>query len=97
MGQTVGKATIHPGATPFVNLPKSLVQSLGQTVFKAAEGYGLSKNELKQVIHISLHEYMQLLSDSSLGECSSALFVLFNSDTPPGLNEELIVLLNSFL
>ena len=88
MGQTIGKARIHPGATSFVNLPKSLVHSLGQSVFEVSEGYGLSKNELKSIIQISLHEYMRL--SDSLGECSDALFALFFADTPPGSKEELI-------
>lgn len=88
MGQTIGKARIHPGATSFVNLPKSMVQSLGQSVFEVSEENGLSKNELKSIIQISLHEHIRL--SYSLGECSDALFALFNADTPPGSKEELI-------
>ena len=45
-------------------------------------------NELKSIIQISLHEHIRL--SYSLGECSDALFALFNADTPPGSKEELI-------
>ncbi|KAL3794334.1 hypothetical protein ACHAW5_009894 [Stephanodiscus triporus] len=89
MGQAIGKACIHPGAAPFVNLPKSLVQSLGGSVFEVAEGYGLSKIELRQIIHLSLHEYMRF-SDSSLDKCSDALFVLFSTYTEHESKEDLI-------
>ncbi|KAL9191598.1 hypothetical protein ACHAXT_001304 [Thalassiosira profunda] len=77
MGQTLGKAQVKPAARPFVNLPKSLVESLSDCVHEVAEGFGLSVGEVKQIAQVSLHEYFSRLSESDLDECSEALFALF--------------------
>ena len=81
MGQTIGKARIQSGAIPFINLPYSLVALLSQSVYEVAEGFGLDEDELKMIIQISLHEYFSRLSDSSIDECSEALFALFKPAT----------------
>ena len=77
MGQAIsaGRARIQPDAAPFINLPKSLVKTLQDAIYEVAEGFGLSKTELKQVVHVSLHEYLRV-SDDQRDECSDALFVL---------------------
>ncbi|KAL7535708.1 hypothetical protein ACHAXR_006679, partial [Thalassiosira sp. AJA248-18] len=82
MGQAIGKAHIQSGAKPFVNLPRSLVASLSQSVYEVAEGFGLGEDELKKIVQISLHEYFARLSESSIDECSEALFALFSADAP---------------
>eukprot|EP01083_Nonionella_stella_P220257 788242_1 len=85
MGQTLGKAQIHHDATPFVNLASSQVDTLSRCVYEVGEGFGLSRQELRQIIEISLSEYLKL-SKSSIDECSDALFALFNSSrtaSPP--------------
>lgn len=76
MGQTIGKTCIKTKAKPFVNLPRSLLETLSQSVYEVAEGFGLSSDELKQIIQISLHEW---LPESSIDECSEALLPLFST------------------
>ena len=95
MGQTIGKASIHPGALPFVNLPKSTIDTLRQCVNEVAEGFGLSRDELKQIIHLSFQEYIRILDSTTLDHWSDELFVLFSSDaqsvkSPKEQNDELI-------
>ena len=76
MGQTIGKTCIMTKAKLLVNLPRSLLETLSQSVYKVAEGFGLSSDELKQIIQISLHEW---LPESSIDECSEALLPLFST------------------
>lgn len=82
MGQTVGKACIHPVARPFTHLPKTAIYSLKQCVDEVAEGFGLSIDELKQIIHFSLQEYIRV-QHSTLDKFSEALFALFGVDAAP--------------
>ena len=89
MGQILGKACIKPAAVPFANLPKSVIVSIRQCVYEVAEGYGLSKNDLRTIIRLSLIEYLRL-SETNLGERSDALFDLLNAGSSPDSKEELI-------
>ena len=82
MGQTFGKARIRPAAKPFVNLPISCVNTLRSCVYEVAEGFGLTNDELKQIVQISLNEYSRL-SGSSIDEASDELFALFSSVDSP--------------
>ena len=92
MGQTFGKACIHPAAKPFVNLPKSCVNTLRSCVYEVAEGFGLTNDELKQIVQISLHEYLRLCSHSSIDEASDELFALFSSvDSPSSDSKDMLI------
>ena len=89
MGQAVGKASIQPDALSFINLPTSLVVDLRQAVYEISEGYGLTLAETKEVIRISLREFLRI-PESQIDEYSEALFNIFNADASPESKESLI-------
>ena len=78
MGHTIGKTFITAKAKPLVNLPRSLLETLSQSVYEVADRFGLSSNELKQITQISLHEWPP---ESSIDECSESetLLPLFST------------------
>jgi len=89
MGQTLGKAQIELDAFPFINLPASLVLDLRQAVYEVAEGYGLTLIEVKEIVCISLREYLHI-PESKIDEYTQALFDLFNANGPLDTKESLI-------
>ncbi|KAL7429614.1 hypothetical protein ACHAXH_001952, partial [Discostella pseudostelligera] len=96
MGQTIGKACIHPGARPFVNLPKSTIDTLRQSVNEVAEGFGLSRDELNQIVHLSLQEYIRIFDSTTLDKCSEALFALFQANATEATKDQDETLIDSF-
>ena len=79
MGQIIGKAKIKEEALPFINLPRSLIYDLRQTVYEVAEGYGLTLQELREIIRLCLREFVRI-PETNIDECSDALFHLFSDD-----------------
>jgi len=79
MGQILGKASIREEVKPFSNLPTSAVQRIRVVCEEVTESsFAISSEELRQILHISLHEYLRL-SESGINECSDAIFKLFAS------------------
>ena len=79
MGQIIGKAKIKEEALPFINLPRSLVHDLRQTIYEVAEGYGLTLQELREIIRLCLREFLRI-PETNIDEYSDVLFQLFNGD-----------------
>ena len=76
MGNSLGKAKIKAEALPFINLPRSLVFEFRQTVYEVSEEYGLTLEELKEVVALCLQEYLRI--GTNIDEYSESLFRLFN-------------------
>lgn len=89
MGQILGKARIKEEALPFVNLPCSLIHDFRQSILQVAEGYGLTLEELQQVVRLCLKEYLRV---PDVDECSEALFRVFCDDasTAEGKQQPLV-------
>ena len=79
MGQLLGKASIREEVKPFSNLPTSAVNRIRVVCEEVTEcSFAISSEELRQILHISLHEYLRL-SESGINECSDEIFALFAS------------------
>lgn len=95
MGQIIGKAKIKEEALPFINLPRSLVHDLRQTIYEVAEGYGLTLQELREIIRLCLREFLRI-PETNIDEYSDVLFQLFNGDESSSEGKQQHQLVDSF-
>ena len=79
MGQTVGKAPLHPSSLPFLNLPRSTIIELWESYNDIAEGFGLTLAEFQDILQTSLKEYLGV-SDKRLAALASEIFSLYDDD-----------------
>jgi len=78
MGQTIGRLiTVKGAARPFALLPGSLVIALKQSVEEVAESFGVSVNELQQIVEVSLQEYLSIPMKTD--EATASLFQLLSA------------------
>ena len=75
MGQTIGRITVKVAARPLALLPSSLVVLLKQSVEEVAESFGVTGEELHQVVQVSLQEYLSTSPD----EAAASLFRLLSA------------------
>mmetsp|Transcript_31554 Transcript_31554/g.75361 ORF Transcript_31554/g.75361 Transcript_31554/m.75361 type:complete len:114 (+) Transcript_31554:835-1176(+) len=79
MGQTIGRITVKGDVLPFTLLPGSLVITLKQSLEEVAESFGVTENELQQIVRISLQEYLSIRASD---EATASLFRLLSAGGP---------------
>lgn len=79
MGQTIGKSTISPTCARLNNLPGSLVRELWEAFNDIAEGFGLSIDEVKEILKISLMDHFKI-TERMINKDAEAVFRILDDD-----------------
>eukprot|EP00957_Ditylum_brightwellii_P192617 14665386-Ditylum_brightwellii.AAC.1 len=58
MGQTIGRAPIQSEVLVFLNLPRGNIIDLWEAFNDIAEGFGLTLNEVQDILRVALKEYL---------------------------------------
>ena len=79
MGQTIGRATIPETCRRVVNLPTSLVTNIWEAFNDIAEGFGLSIEEMKEILKLSIIDHFAI-SERAVNKDAEALFRILDDD-----------------
>ena len=79
MGQTIGRGSIPATCQRIVNLPAKLVIDIWETFNDVAEGFGLSIDELKEILKLSLLDHF-MITERVLNKEVDAIFRILDDD-----------------
>lgn len=79
MGQTIGRARIPESCNRIVNLPASLVREIWEAFNDIAEGFGLSIDELREILKISLLDHF-MITERVINKEAEGIFRILDDD-----------------
>jgi hypothetical protein len=79
MGQTIGRATVPDICKRLVNLPAALVKDIWEAFNDIAEGFGLSIEEVKEIMKLSLLNHF-MLTERVINKEAEACFRILDDD-----------------
>lgn len=79
MGQTIGRGSVPEPCHRIVNLPARLVIDVWEAFNDVAEGFGLSIEELKEILKLSLLDHF-MITERVLNKEVDAIFRILDDD-----------------